>query len=227
MDLVQAIAAGMKDSVSPCALTTASFFTFALLIFGKTRYAVATFGGYFLAGCFVFNLAILFGWTDFFLGTFRAQNILRAVQPFLGYVLIILGGVHLYDWWNLKVGQGNRRAVIPYLSQPEHRGNMFKLFAVVSGMALTVVQSIWPPDYSLVTLFYHSILPGKFLTAVIGMAVYTFFLMLPMMFVFGFFHAAAQNNSLGMILNKQTAMIKIVLAGFFVSLGIGLIQMFS
>src|SRR3989338_1496086 len=109
MYLFQAIAAGIKDSVNPCALATASFFVLVLLIFGKSSRAAAVFGGYFLPTAFLINMGILLGWTDSFLGTSKAQNILQAAQLPLGYALILLGGVHLYDWGCLKAGQGKSR----------------------------------------------------------------------------------------------------------------------
>ena len=176
MEFITAVAAGLKDSLSPCALATMSLFICALLILAYERQAVLNFGAYFLGTVFLVSMGILLGWTDFFLGTFKAQNVLRLLQIFLGYMLILLGGIHLYDWACLKIYPGRKRAVIPYPFKKSISGSLVKLLAVVAGVLLMTAQSVWPPDYGLAVLFYNAYLPGKFFTAFVGMAVYTFFL---------------------------------------------------
>ena len=97
-DLIPAFAAGLTDSVNPCALATSVLFIIFLSVFGVTEKYIRVGGITFIIAFFLTKLVLILGLFDFVLGPLKVQMYLRFGQLLVAVFFIGLGLVHFYDW---------------------------------------------------------------------------------------------------------------------------------
>ena len=153
-DLIPAFAAGLTDSVNPCALATSVLFIIFLSVFGVTEKYIRVGGITFIIAFFLTKLVLILGLFDFALGPLKVQMYLRFGQLLVAVFFIGLGLVHFYDWVTYWRYLDVRRLLIKMpvflgprdtaVSAPQIKTGKFVFLTIILSIAAAVLESVWP-----------------------------------------------------------------------------------
>lgn len=208
------VMAGLADAVNPPLLLTAAFFIWWSTWIWHKPLRRGKYGLVFLIIVYVLSLAFYLGIAQGFLYTPLMRRIIEAVYVFLGF-LSIAGGVLLIQEWfrSFKADEnGGERFWL--------RGSCSPLVAwvvtVLSAITLSILSSIWPMNFHMAIIANHVVFPGQFWATCLSVAIYTFFVLIPLFLML----------FLKRLLEKNRSLFLMTASAIFLSGGIGAVYIF-
>ncbi|MDD2889706.1 MAG: hypothetical protein PHE49_03580 [bacterium] len=219
------IAAGLVDSINPCAFATLIFLISYLayveykrknILWCGLSFTLAVFITYFLIGIGLLRLAIHM--EGFIL---LSKIIYYAIAVFA----FIIGCINLYDYWLCRKGRATDMALqLPdYIKKTIHFMIRDKLSierhpailyatAFVVGVIISILETICTGQVYLPTITYIIGVPALKVKAIFYLLIYNLLFVTPLVFIFIFVYWGMSSKRLGALMNKNLAPVKLATA---------------
>ncbi len=200
-----AYGAGLQDGLNPCIFMTCAVFIAYGLWLKKNSLGIGwwriIFGLAYAAGTLEFN----FGPAQIFI--FQKNFIFAAkiIYFILGVCAFILGILFFKDWFLMRRGLSAGNLTDDKIKPFAGSGLAVYLMAVILGLALSALATVWPINNYIMLLGNETILKGQWQTVMPLLAGYVFFSMWPLWFVWAFLS----------IKNLRPSLLKIFYASIF------------
>ncbi|MDD5528589.1 MAG: hypothetical protein PHX21_01005 [bacterium] len=223
--LLSIVAAGLVDSVNPCAFATLIFLISYLayveykrknILWCGLSFTLAVFITYFLIGIGLLRLAIHM--ESFIL---LSKIIYYAIAAFA----FIIGCINLYDYWLCRKGRATDMALqLPdYIKKTIHFMIRDKLSierhpailyatAFVVGVIISILETICTGQVYLPTITYIIGVPALKVKAIFYLLIYNLLFVAPLVFIFIFVYWGMSSKRLGALMNKNLAPVKLATA---------------
>src|ERR1041385_5721703 len=219
---------GLKDSVNPCALTTAFGLALVVSELRKRRWNASWYSALFIAASFLTMHLTSLGALMPILYSIGFYRLARVVYFIIGIALTVCGLVHFRDWWILKRSAGKKKTLsfplgVSTNDEPMRPLNIRTIAPVlVLSIFLSLLSTIGPT--SSYVLFYSSFLPvpGKTVETYLMILIYNFMYVLPLIGIF----LMISSGFLVDLIHKRLPLVKIILSALTLSVGTGLIYIF-
>ena len=235
-----AIPAGLSDSVNPTAITTLVIFIALLLNLATSHKSVLIVGSAFIFAVFQFTLLSLLGQFDQSFLSIEVQFLLKKIYLGLAGVFLLLGVIHLYEWYLLRRSNSFNCLIIrwPKFFFSEEQGaddlnirgkSFFRKLVLIglgAGILCAILETVWPPHFFINALYYDFAFAGKGFSVFMAWCMYSLIFVLPLVLALALVYFASKS---GKIQTGQAGVVrfKIISAAVFISLGIGLIYVFA
>ena len=229
--IIPAITAGIKDSTNPVAIIGLLFLIMFVVHLSHQKNYVFLAANVFIATLGLMTLLFTIGVFDSFLSSVFTQAALQSIFFILGSLYIILGLVSLYDWWLVtKYGAANKvlirwPKISLNVSSEGYKGRVI-LSAVLCGIIVSVLETIWPPNFSLGVMYAGLVMPGQRLLTLIAFCFYSIAFVFPLILaVIILSYLFKAQNFKGWMKNSLSK-VKIISAAIFLSIGLSILYIF-
>ncbi|OGS46062.1 MAG: hypothetical protein A2539_03495 [Elusimicrobia bacterium RIFOXYD2_FULL_34_15] len=233
LKILPVVAAGLIDSVNPCAFATIIFFiTYLSMVLKKKRIEVLFVGMSFILGVFITYFLIGIGLFKFIQKINQIIIISKIMYFFIGILVLFLAFRHLYEAIAIKKGIGMGDNVIK-LKLPNFlrwkiydvitKLSTFKyltLIAFVIGAIITVLELFCTGQVYLPTIIYMVGTPEYKKSGILYLLFYCILFVIPLIIIFSIFYFGANMEKLEQVFRDKIFHIKIVMFLFFLTLGI-------
>jgi cytochrome c biogenesis protein CcdA len=217
---------GLKDSINPCAFVTLFAFLFLVSEMRKRRIHVSWHAALFITAAFVAFLSISFDALMPILYSEEFFRLARKVYFILGILFLLVGALHMRDWWYLRRHlKGPLFFPIVEGDEEDSKGrvNIIRIFLIVAmAAALAALSTIWPTDAYILLYSTFLVVPGRKIETYAMLFVYNFVLVWPLLASYIF----VSSDYFSKLARKSPSMVKITLSALTFSVGSGLLYIF-
>ncbi|MFH1075195.1 MAG: hypothetical protein V1752_08920 [Candidatus Firestonebacteria bacterium] len=237
---------GLADGINPCAFTVIVFFISFLAVQGYKKKELIAIGLSFIFAVFLTYLLIGLGLFNFLYRLKGFWMLIKTVNISVGLFSIILGCLALYDYFNFKktgqaegsilqlpqavkiqihsvIGRFHRKPKSPEegFTKPHIFGLL--LSALASGFLVSLLESVCTGQLYLPTIaFVLKTAPMK-LEALGYLLLYNLMFIVPLLLIFILALLGVTSGQFAKFLKQHFALLKIIMAAMFFSLGLFLI----
>ena len=234
-------AAGLSDSINPCALTTTIIFINLLLYCHHHQNKIFWPGLGFIFSVFITWISLASTLFDRILTNPITSSVIHSVYLILAVAFIILSALSVRDWWilantkeKIKVVLNSPRwsglpgglagePITSLKSQRKIHGKKLFILALGGGFIMTFLASAWGPHANVALILYMTGLPGMLPAAILRMILYGVGFVIPLIFVLFTFGYIMSFMKFPEFLNQSITKIKIIWGATLLALGLGLI----
>lgn len=225
---------GLASSVHVCSLIIALLFVVLLALVKRELWHVLLAAGAFIGTVFLTTISIGLG--DFS-GLLVSDNLpvySRIAYLILGVLAVIVGILSFFDWFNYqKAGDPNKFILrMPRYTDLRDTAKkaLFSIFLVSVSVFVafsgTLLSSVYSVSTKFTGMLYVLSAQGSFTVVVLGMILYSFAFIVPLLMIFMFFlfYQRSQNKENAFL--GDLSKIKIITAAVFLAVGSGLLFTF-
>jgi hypothetical protein len=237
---------GLGDGINPCAFTVIVFFISFLAVQGYKKKELIAIGLSFIFAVFLTYLLIGLGLFNFLYRLKGFWMLIKTVNISVGLFSIILGCLALYDYFNFKktgeaegsilqlpqavkiqihsvIGRFHRKTKSPAESSAKPHIFGLLLSALASGSLVSLLESVCTGQLYLPTIaFVLKTAPMK-LEALGYLLLYNLMFIVPLLIIFISALLGVTSGQFAKFLKQHFALLKIIMAAMFFSLGLFLI----
>ncbi len=167
--------AGFEDGLNPCVLLTCSVFVMLCLWFERRHLDIKKCAMVFIVSSFVFNFIFGLGFLGRFLWAEDFTRYLIIANAVLAFFCAVAGVIFVYDWVLMLRGKDPQILWSGRLFR-SHKTTQNNLLIsagiVVIAAVMSILASVWPPNYYITMIANNLGLPGMFLEAFALLALY-------------------------------------------------------
>jgi len=240
--------AGFVDGINPCAFTVIVFFISYLALQGYRKRELIAIGLSFIFSVFLTYLLIGLGIFNFLYQLANFWFISRIFNLLIGLFSILLGLLAIYDFWKFK-NTKNIEGLLLQLPKSiknrihsviglHYRKNKFTqslgqgssghfpkliLSAFITGFLVSILEAVCTGQLYLPTISFIFKTTSFKLRAFLYLIIYNIMFVFPLIIVFVFSLLGVTSGQFARLMQRHILSIKILMALFFLSLGIFLI----
>jgi hypothetical protein len=221
-----AVQLGIKDSITPYVLSALLVLNVFLYILRKRPLSISLICGAFISGYILVHALLTMGVYDRFLKIAIFQSVIRWSNLLLGIVFIVIGIVHLRDWWMLKKNKDadlniSLREEAGLISEKAKVKTFLSIAAVFFiGQVVALLGSGWAPDKNFYVNLEYAVEGNQIGSMLAFTFAYSFFSAWLLWFLWIFVVSVRLKNKEFWV--KNVSLLKIILSSIFLSVGIGI-----
>ncbi|MCX5700043.1 MAG: hypothetical protein NTZ63_00645 [Candidatus Omnitrophica bacterium] len=239
---------GLADGINPCAFTVIVFFISYLALQGYRKRELIVIGTTFIAAVFLTYLLLGLGIFNFLYQLANFWRVIKIFNILIGAFSVALGLLAIYDFFLFRKTQDAQGLILQLPKSVKNRihsviglfyrktkdfsfsnelrvSNLPKLIisAFITGFLVSILEAVCTGQLYLPTItFILKTTPYKF-KALIYLIVYNIMFILPLFVIFVLALFGVTSAQFAKFLGKHMPKIKIIMAIFFISLGVFLI----
>lgn len=229
---------GLRDALNPCALATGAFFLLLLYVVWGRRMNVRGWGALFVLIVYAVSFVLSCGYGLAELYSYWFRNGIDAVYYWLGFVLALIGIMHLLDWLTVKRKglKGKFFFAYPVRLSPQGqavskgrpgRVALICFLTVAMAVVLPVLANVWAPSAAMAVILNDLMMPGRVQVTMVSVAIYQAFCLWPLIllaWLAAWFPVQVQAFKAP---DMAVSFYKVVVSAVFLSIGCSLIYLFK
>ncbi|GEM_PF-3786945 len=226
--MVAAIALGIVNSFNPYMLSMILCFVIFVTIFGNTQRQVARIGQFTVGTVFFLTFFLAWRESEFWLERPLIAYGIYFLSLGVAVLLLITGYLLLRQWW-----QSKRQHFTPPLPsfltegrQTAEKNVGIAIFSVILGLAVVLVNSLWPKDQANYVLDYFLFASGNVLLATLFFALHALSLAFFLWVVWKMLFHIKRSTKLRADFGAAISWLRICFSAICIAVGFGLIYLF-
>ena len=224
------VSMSLQDSLNPYTFSMAVFLGTFLFLGRYPRKLMLLFGGSFLVSKFVVSSLFSLGLFEEFQYQGIYYWVLKRVGPGIGALAFVFGALNLYDWGKFKLRGTADRAIIKLPDSQSEGMKKLDRFSFAKSMFFMLLIGIVAACFEagivrkiyLPSIVEYLTLENLKIQAMFAVISYNVIQLLPFLYVFFCMFFMVSSKRFQEALSRNFSMAKIILAGLFLGLGIGL-----
>lgn len=241
------ISAGLIDGINPCAFTVIVFFISFLTLQGYRKKELVIIGSSFIFSVFLTYILIGLGILGFLYSLKGFWRLAKIFNVSIGIFSIILGILALYDFFKFKKSGKTEGLILQLPGAVKNRIHsiiglhyrkskelkekqdikipIFKLVlsAIITGFLVSILEAVCTGQVYLPTITFVLKTSSLKLQALGYLLLYNLMFIFPLLIIFLFALLGVTSEQFSQILKRHLLVIKILMAGLFLGLGIFLL----
>ena len=224
------LAAGLVDSINPCAIATLIFFIGYLSATGRTKKQVLIIGMAYTLGIFITYMVLGLGLYSIISTASNELEILsQGLYPTMAIITFIFGFYSIYDYKKAQVGKKDEmklqlpktvKSLIGRVIKEQVKLRYFAMIAIVTGVIISTLEFLCTGQVYLPTIVVVVRTVPEFQgQAVLLLFLYNLMFILPLIIIFSAVYRGMSSEQLQVKLDKNRAIFKLLTAMVFFALG--------
>ena len=221
------ITGGLTDGINPCVFATIVFLISYLTAIKKTGKELLLIGICFTTSVFFTYFALGCGAYEIIERIAKFSFVVKCLKGFIAVLVIGLGLVSLWDWYKSRTDIRAMKLKLPEVSRSKikhqiilrfHQKKKLVATTIILGIVVAILESACTGQIYLPVI--ASLIYFKVRRAYLYLLVYNLMFILPIVLVFILAWKGTSNKRLANWSRKHLPLAKLLMAGFFILLGI-------